>query len=413
MDMQNNYVIAHLSDLHLGYSAGHKVNEEGVNLRECDGFDAFNEIISQIIEDGTVDVVLVAGDLFHTPTPDIRSMIVAQHGFRKLAKAGLKVYVISGNHDQSDIRSEIASSKIVDDSDNNIFSHAEPYVVHEIFPDIYLHLVSHHLFSEQAATFDKVKPYKNAFNIFSAHGTMRDPENDEVIHMEAPAPREIIIPSTMVDDEDWNYCLLGHIHERRYVGKTGKILYNGSSIRRGFSDGVTDLGRGWTKWTLHTDGTMTSEFKLIHQRPQIDYDVIDAKNFTADEISSIITDRLRDDLDNVKTSDDMPMLRQRIINISAAKKRSLDLAAIKDLISDKTLTWVMPTQTVEETELKAEKQCQLGKDDSLNGSISEKYSKWLGGNNEFSSLQDDIKKEVASNTKNYIEKGVESTLDNE
>lgn len=413
MDSHGNYVLAHLSDLHLGYRAGHKLTGQGVNWREADGYKALDEMIRQILDDGTVDAVLIAGDVFHTPEPSIRSILAAQHAFRTLASNGIPVYSIAGNHDQSDIRAEIAASAVIDDRDAGIYSHAEPYVVHEIFPDVWLHMVSHHLFTQQAATFDEIKPMKDGVNLFTAHGTMVDPESNQVIHMDVPAPREIIIPSDMMRTGEWNACLLGHIHERRYVGSRKAnagmpTYYNGSLIRRGFSDGTTGLGRGWTKWVFHADGSMTPEFKQVGQRTQTDYPVIDAKDMTASEITETMLDRLHDSLDAVGTGADMPILRQRIINISPAKRKSMDSSAIAEL-GAKALTWSVQTKTVEETEKETER--RKTHDGSETGSIADRYSKWLDASSEYKGLSDDVKPKVETSTKDYIKQGQEEMLD--
>ena len=405
MNNHGEYILAHLSDLHLGYKAGRKITSQGINWRVADGYKAFDECVNQILEDGTVDAVLVAGDVFHVPEPDMNSIVIAQREFRRLADAGIPVYAIAGNHDKSDIRSEIAASAVIDDREAGIWSHAEPYAVHEIFPGVFLHMVSHHLFSDQAATWEYVKPRENAINILTAHGTMMDPDTRTIIHSDAPAPREIIIPSEMVSQENWDYCLLGHIHERRYVGnsKTSKVFYNGSLVRRGFSDGVTPLGRGWTKWTIHNDGTMSPEYKTIHQRAQKDFDVIDAEKMSSADISDIIIHNLHDALDGVSDDADSPILRQRIVNISSDKKKSLDLATISAL-SSKALTWSLQTQTIEETTKSKE-------DSSSGGSVSERYASWLESSHEYKVLEDDLKTDVKTDTKNYIEKGQEEVLD--
>lgn len=426
MDMNGNYVIAHLSDLHLGYKAGHKMTKQGINWREADGYKAFDDMTTQIISDGTVDVVIIAGDVFHTPEPNIRSILIAQKELRRLADNGIPVYIIAGNHDQSDIRAEIAASAVIDDRDAGIYSHSEPYAVHEILPDIWLHMVSHHLFSEQAATFDEIKPFKNAMNIFTAHGTMVDPETNSVIHMDAPAPREIIIPSDMMKTGEWDYCLLGHIHERRYVGKQDKnkklpieesktnfaktrTFYNGSLIRRGFSDGVTELGRGWTKWAVHNDGIMTPEYMQVKQRPQYDYKTIDAKTLTASEISDLVIDRLNDSLDNVRTGADMPILRQKIINISNDKKKSLDLQTISAL-SSKAFTWTLATKTVEETEKEQENEKNKNRTKET-GTIAERYSNWINDSKAYNEIDDSMKTQVKTNTTDYIRRSQEAILE--
>jgi DNA repair exonuclease SbcCD nuclease subunit len=405
MNDHGEYVLAHMSDLHLGYKAGRKNTPQGINWRVADGYKALHDCINEILEDGSVDAVLVSGDVFHVPEPDVNSIIIAQREFRRLARAGLPVYSIAGNHDKSDIRSEIAASAIIDDRDAGIWSHAEPYAVHEIFPNVWLHMVSHHLFVNQAATWEYVQPKPDAINIFTAHGTVMDPETRTIIHSEAPSPREIIIPSEIVNDDAWDVCMLGHIHERRYVGKpsSSKIFYNGSIIRRGFSDGVTSLGRGWTKWTIHADGKITPVFMKIAQRPQKDFDVIDAHDMSSADIGDVIIDNLKDGLAHTSSDIDSPILRQKVINISSEKKKSLDLPTISTLAS-KALTWTLQTQTIEET-TKTEEQSSSG------GSVSDRYSSWLESSDEYKILDKDMRKDVKTYTTNYIAKGQEEVLD--
>ena len=406
MNINGEHVIAHLSDIHLGYQAGHKTTRQGINWREADGYVAFHECVNQIISDGTIDVAIIAGDLFHTPSPSMRSIIVARDELRRLSRSGIRVYSIAGNHDQSDIRAEIASSAVIDDRYHDIWSHAEPYALHEIFPDVWLHMVSHHLFSQQAATWDMVRPKHDGLNILTAHGTMMDPDTRAIIHSDAPAPREVIIPSEMIDD-DWDKCMLGHIHERRFIGGGRKSYYNGSLIRRGFSDGVTDLGRGWTKWTIHNDGSITPEFLLVHQRDQYDLPVIDAKDISASEISNEVVDHIRMHIPDDVNDSNAPILRQRIINIPSSKKRSLDMPTISTW-SVHALTWSLQTQTVEDVERE-----RVERESGGGGSVADRYDSWLDGADAYQGVDDDMKDDVRVSTRDYIRKGLEEVLDDE
>ncbi|MGH9910766.1 MAG: metallophosphoesterase, partial [Nitrososphaerales archaeon] len=55
-------LIAHISDLHLGYS------QFNLEEREEDIYDAFDQAINISIKEG-VKLVILAGDLFHMPKP--------------------------------------------------------------------------------------------------------------------------------------------------------------------------------------------------------------------------------------------------------------------------------------------------------------------------------------------------------
>lgn len=60
--------IAHLSDIHAGYSSGRSTTSEGVNVRADDGYRALKFLIDDVL-DVQPDCVLICGDVFHTPTP--------------------------------------------------------------------------------------------------------------------------------------------------------------------------------------------------------------------------------------------------------------------------------------------------------------------------------------------------------
>ncbi len=84
--------ILHTSDWHLGRSLyGRKRYEE---------FTAFLDWLSQTIEDQSIDVLLVAGDVFDTSTPSNRVQELYYRFLSKISNSSCKhVIVIGGNHD--------------------------------------------------------------------------------------------------------------------------------------------------------------------------------------------------------------------------------------------------------------------------------------------------------------------------
>ena len=66
-------IIAHLSDLHLGYRAFGNV-EQGRNIREADVARAFHQAIQKVVEIAP-SVVLVAGDVFDRPEPPHSALV--------------------------------------------------------------------------------------------------------------------------------------------------------------------------------------------------------------------------------------------------------------------------------------------------------------------------------------------------
>lgn len=418
MDSNGNTVIAHLSDLHLGYSSSNcKLNPQGVRWREADGYMAWIREIKDIINDGTVDVVLIAGDVFHTPTPSILAVKQAQKGVRMLADAGIPVVILTGNHDTSDVRSELAATALLNDPDHGVYSHYEPYATYDVNDDVRLHLISHHLYKEQASTWDKVKPTNGKINIFSTHGSMIDPLTKLAMHTDA-SPREVIIPDEIVNNPGWDYRLLGHIHERGFVGSSDdgksdtshlKTYYNGSLIRRGFSDGETPLGRGWTKWTVQPDGLLLPEFHTVAQRPQEDLPVINALDLSAADITDIAYDHVSNAVEDIKSPFTAPILRQRVVNITPEKRKAVDQAMLRKLAAP-ALSWQLSMKTIQDEPADGD-DVVSNSIDSSNGGVKKQFEDWLTNNDAYEKVNESIRDSVRASMENFIRMGQEAVLD--
>lgn len=320
--------IGHISDVHLGYSSGKRINKEGVNLRVIDGYEAWHEAVKQMIHE-KVDVVIVSGDIFHMAHPDIRTIMEAQKGLRNLADAEIKVYVGAGNHDATDIRAEIPANGVLNEPNHNIYSFTEPYIVKEIFPGYNFHFLNHHAYTDQGETMKQIKLVEDEINILVSHGSCFDTNMNVILHC-PQEPREVVIPE-FVMDMDWDYTLLGHIHERGWIGsKDGKTdtanrkqFYGGSVIRRGFTDRPCALGRGWTKWDVDSERNFTPTFFNVHQRPQIDCEKVDASNLTPLETEEKLVKQLKDiytkyyDEETGRISDEFaPIVRQTVVGLT-------------------------------------------------------------------------------------------------
>lgn len=418
MDSNGNTVIAHLSDLHLGYSSSNcKLNPQGVRWREADGYMAWIREIKDIINDGTIDVVLIAGDVFHTPTPSILAVKQAQKGVRMLADAGIPVVILTGNHDTSDVRSELAATALLNDPDHGVYSHYEPYATYDVNDDVRLHLISHHLYKEQASTWDKVKPTNGKINIFSTHGSMIDPLTKLAMHTDA-SPREVIIPDEIVNNPGWDYRLLGHIHERGFVGSSDdgksdtshlKTYYNGSLIRRGFSDGETPLGRGWTKWTVQPDGLLLPEFHTVAQRPQEDLPVINALDLSAADITDIAYDHVSNAVEDIKSPFTAPILRQRVVNITPEKRKAVDQAMLRKLAAP-ALSWQLSMKTIQNEPADGDDVVSNSIDPS-NGGVKKQFEDWLTNNDAYEKVNESIRDSVRASMENFIRMGQEAVLD--
>lgn len=409
------FKLAHLSDFHSGYRSGRRLTAEGVNLREQDGYDAMEEIVNDVINEGC-DAAVFCGDTMHVSGPDIRALITVQNLFRKLADAGVKVYALAGNHDTSDVRADIAASQIFNDPDRGIFSHSEPYVKYEIAPGITLHMVSHHMYGDQAHTMSLIKPTEGHVNIFTTHGSVIDPLLQAKLTTEQ-SPREIVIPDFLFADYNWDYALLGHIHERGWVGSSDKVtdtlgkkmFYNGSIIRRGFSDKEVPLGRGWTKWEIEGDGTMTPEIRKVHQRTQTDFATIDAKNLTPSDITDRILASLRDSQTDGRNfiESEAPMLRQRIKNFAPVKQAALDHASIAAEAAHSFSWSIKPINT--ESNANSDSEIHMT-DVSKAVDAVQIFDMWIDNSEKLKSASDGVRDSAKKSAREYVEAGQEKVL---
>lgn len=411
------YRLAHLSDLHAGYASGLRKNANDVNLREMDGYQTFSRIAQDVIKTG-VDGLVICGDVFHSHMPPVRAVVFVQNILRKFWEAGIPVYMLAGNHDTNDVRADVAASRILNDPWREIHSHAEPYARHEIADGIFLHLVSHHMYSEQAETMKNVKAVPDAINIFATHGSCIDPLLNEKLKTEA-SPREIVIPDFLLKDEDWSYALLGHIHERGWVGSNdgetdtynSKVYYNGSAIRRGFSDKATPLGRGWTLWEIDDFGVFQADPRTVPQRPQHDFDILDGAEYTSSELTSKIIDNLRatqGDSGPVFNQSNAPLLRQRISNFTPSKKAGLDLKAITHE-SGHAFSW-----RIHPLGAKADENNASDPSQELEGlDILSTYDRWIDTSESLKETDEEIRDKVRKQSRDFVEVGLEKTFEEE
>ena len=92
--------LVHLSDTHLGFRQYQRLTPAGINQREADVARTFKSAIDQIIALAP-DLVLVAGDVFHTSRPSNAAIL---HAFRQFLRLRTElprthVVMVAGDHD--------------------------------------------------------------------------------------------------------------------------------------------------------------------------------------------------------------------------------------------------------------------------------------------------------------------------
>ncbi len=92
--------LVHLSDIHLGFRQYQRQTSAGLNQREADVAASLKRVIDKIVA-LRPDLVLIAGDVFHTVRPTNPAILHAFNQFSRLVQLlpDTPVVIVAGNHD--------------------------------------------------------------------------------------------------------------------------------------------------------------------------------------------------------------------------------------------------------------------------------------------------------------------------
>lgn len=196
--------IIHIADIHIGATpdVGYKWSRE----RSIEIIESFKDIIG-ICNDKEIDLLLIAGDLFHRQ-PLVRELKEVNYIFEQLMST--KVVFIAGNHDFIGLRSNYLEFKWCDHVTMLQADALEEVYFEELNAQVYG--FSYHERDIYEARYDNVIPtHKDRINILLAHG------GDE---------KNIPINKNSLKRLEFDYIALGHIHKPEIINDN--IAYSGS-----------------------------------------------------------------------------------------------------------------------------------------------------------------------------------------
>jgi DNA repair protein SbcD/Mre11 len=274
--------IAHLADLHLGYRAYHRLNARGINMREADVADAFRRAVAQVVA-LKPDLVLVAGDVFHTVRPSNTAIADA---FRQLCVLterlpGVPVVMIAGNHDSP--RSADTGNILT------LFREIEgiEVVCEECRPvklprlDATVLCVPHNSLAVDHETVMEPDPSAR-YNLLMLHGTLTGPTGEPKTKLTTEYGGASIAESDVKADR-WDYVALGHHHLAERLAPN--MWYAGGIERTSATIWMEEDDKGFL---LHDTESGTTDFQKVETRPIIDRPWISAKGLTAEEVDALI-----------------------------------------------------------------------------------------------------------------------------
>jgi DNA repair protein SbcD/Mre11 len=319
--------LAHIADPHLGARQYHRLTPTGINQREADVAQAFRAAIDGVIA-ARPDVVVVAGDLFHTVRPTNAAIVFAFRQFQRLREAlpDSPVILVAGNHDTprssetgSILRlyAEVGVSVAIEESRRFVFPELDLAVL----------AVPHQAF---------LAPDRPVFR----------PEGGQryqlmVLHAEVegvfPFDRSGVeyggatVARRELHLDEWTYVALGHYHVQHEVAPNawyaGSLDYVTPNIWGELADDLAH-GLGQKGWLLADLDTGTVERRPVPlARAVLDLEPIPAAGLSATDLDRLIAQRVASPPGGVRDR----IVRLRVLDVPRHVAREIDHAAIRTL----------------------------------------------------------------------------------
>ncbi|HEU0015811.1 MAG TPA: exonuclease SbcCD subunit D [Longimicrobium sp.] len=274
--------IAHLADLHLGYRAYHRVNQRGMNVREADVAEAFRQAVARVIE-LRPDLVLVAGDVFHTVRPSNTAIADAFRQFSLMADRlpDVPIVVIAGNHDSPrsadtgnilNLFKEIGGVRVVCD-DCSMLRLPELETTVRCEPHV--------------ALFTEDPPRREAdpgarHNVLLLHGQLQGPRGAAKLSYISEYGGANIDESSIRWGE-WDYIALGHHHSCQEIERNA--WYAGGLERTSTNIWAEKEEKGFL---VYDTDARQAEFHAVETRTMVDLPKVSARELGPAELDEAI-----------------------------------------------------------------------------------------------------------------------------
>ncbi len=216
----NSVKILHCADIHIG--AAESFLGARAESRRAETLITFEKIIN-IAKENTVEILLIAGDLFNSNNIDKAFYDAVFEGFKKIPE--IKIVFAAGNHDplnsESPFKKYILPENlyILDTKDSYIeFSDLNTRVYGKSFKEVYMQGQPHFTLTAD----------DNFINLMCIHGELRSDLGSDYNS----------ITNDFITNSGMDYIALGHVHKRTDMGKIGNtyLAYCGCPEGQGFDE---------------------------------------------------------------------------------------------------------------------------------------------------------------------------------
>lgn len=318
-------IIGHLADLHLGYRAYHRLAAGGVNARERDVSSAFHQAIKRLVE-LKADLVVVAGDVFHTVRPSNAAIADAFRQFARLRRAlpRAPIVIIAGNHDSPrSLETESILRLLAEIDDVHVVDRKTEWIDLKRLDTRVLCLPHNALVSGGLGS---LEPGRQAgCNVLVMHATVRGPEVDDLLgYVGEFGGAQVDMSDIRV--EHWDYIALGHYHIATPLAPN--MWYSGALERTATNIWIETQPKGFV--TYDTEAGRAT-FHAIETRPIVDLARISAQVEDGSFLSPAELDaRMRKAVDDVQGGIDGKIVRMILANVPRELFRDLDHRRLRE-----------------------------------------------------------------------------------
>ena len=315
--------LVHLADLHLGFRQYHRLTPTGINQREADVANTFRRAVDRVIE-LRPEVVVVAGDIFHSVRPMNPAIIHAFGQFSRLRTAlpESQIVLVAGNHD----RPRVTETGCI----LRLFAPLGIHVVDEAprrfnFPDRDLSILA---VPDLTGPMPALVPEPSArYNVLVLHGEV---EGMLPAHFVRADRATIEISKQELGAASWSYVALGHYHVHRQIARNA--YYSGSldyTSPNPWGELIEERdaglrGKGFIEFDLVTG---THRFHTLETgRPLLDLEPLSARGMSTAELDAAIRERV----DGCDGGIDDKIVRLVVRDVPRHISRELDHRALRE-----------------------------------------------------------------------------------
>jgi DNA repair exonuclease SbcCD nuclease subunit len=311
--------LLHLADVHLGFTgptslvldALEQNDSPGRYVREVDIENAVVSIVKAVVhEQPPVDLVVIAGDLFHRPAPYPRAISRAAKLVHRLIERGIVVVIIDGNHEVTNVLHTGSPTTFLKELGATVINGD----IYEVFRDCWDHLpdekrkrlakLAIHALPYRAVAADTeflgVRPLPGYINVLVSHGRVTGMSDLNSLHRTAAT-----IPAELLQ-RGWDYVALGdwHMHMHQPLSDM-PAYYSGSLESLNFGEAALYPPRENDAYARHggldvrLEGgrpTIVQTFAPYKARPVLRLDPIDASDIDAPSLMETLRQRLKVEL---------------------------------------------------------------------------------------------------------------------